>query len=151
MLIYLSDISPWIWVGVLIVCCIIEAFTLGLTTIWAAIAAVPLIFISRTGLPFQWQFLIFVVLTLLLVVFTRPFAVKKLKIGEEKTNVDSMVGEEVLVTKTISNFTKGEARAKNGVIWSAASETQDVEIPEGTVCTITAVKGNTIFINKKGE
>ena len=148
MLVYLSDISPWIWVGVLVVSCVIEAFTLGLTTIWSAIAAIPLIFIARTGMPFQWQFLIFVILTLVLIIFTRPFAVKKLKIGKEKTNVDSMIGEEVIITKTVSKFTKGEAKAKNGVIWAAASENQENEIPKGTVCKITAVKGNTIFVTQ---
>lgn len=140
-----SMILPWLWLGVLIVCCIIEALTMGLTTIWAAIASFPMIFIARTGLPFKWQLLIFVIITLVLVVFTRPFVVKKLKIGRDKTNVNTMVGEEVLITKTITKFEKGEAKAKNGVIWSAKSQ-DDSEILKGSIAKVVLVEGNTLTV-----
>lgn len=118
---------------------------MGLTTIWAGIAAIPLIFIARTGLPFKWQLLIFALITILLIVFTRPFAIKKLRIGKDKTNVNTMIGEEVLITKSITKFQKGQAKAKNGVVWTAQSEDES-EIPEGSTCIITAVEGNTISV-----
>ena len=73
---------PWVWVGLLVLLIVIEACTFGLTTIWAAAACIPMVFLSRTGLALQWQFLIFIFLTAVLVFFTRPFAVKYLKIGE---------------------------------------------------------------------
>ncbi len=139
---------PWFWLGVLIACILIEAFTMALTTVWGGIAAIPLIFIARTGLPFKWQLLIFAVITVALIVFTRPFAVKKLGIGKNKTNVNTLVGEEVQVTKSITQFQHGEAKAKNGVIWSATSEDSS-EITKGTICTIAAVEGNTLILKKK--
>ena len=121
-----------------------------LTTIWGAISSIPMIFIAKTTLPVQWQILIFAVLTVVLILFTRPFAIKKLKNGKEKTNVNTMVGEEVLVTKTIKQFEKGEVKAKNGVIWSAVSKNnEDIEIDK--VCIITSVKGNTLIVSEKGE
>lgn len=141
-----AQIGPWIWLGVLILCCIAEALTLGLTTIWGAIAALPLIFIARTGLPFRWQLLIFAVITLVLVVFTRPFVVKKLKLGDTKTNVNTMVGEEVLITKTITKFEKGEAKAKNGVIWSVKT-TDGSEIKKGETAKVISVEGNTLSVS----
>ncbi|MCR4735367.1 MAG: NfeD family protein [Treponema sp.] len=147
---FLANISPWLWLGVLIVCVIIEAFTMGLTTIWAAIAALPLIFIARTGLAFKWQLLIFAIITIILIVFTRPFAVKKLKIGKDKTNVNTMIGEEVIITQSITKFQKGQAKAKNGVIWTAKSD-EDQDIPEGSVCLISAVEGNTISVKLNSE
>lgn len=119
-----------------------------MTTIWAAIASLPLIFISRTGLPFKWQLLIFVLLTLILLIFTRPFAVKKLKLGKNKTNVNNMEGQEVFVTKAISKFQKGEAKAKNGVIWTVSSA-DGLDIPENTICIVTEVQGNTLEIKQK--
>ena len=144
---FFINFSSWIWLGILIVCIVIEAFTMGLTTIWAGIAAIPLIFIARTGLPFKWQLLIFALITILLIVFTRPFAIKKLRIGKDKTNVNTMIGEEVLITKSITKFQKGQAKAKNGVVWTAKSEDES-EIPEGSTCIITAVEGNTISVKK---
>ena len=144
-MISLTNIMPWIWLGILILSCIVEAITFSLTSIWAAIAALPLIFISKTPLDIKWQLLIFVVLTTVLVIFTRPFAVKKLKIGKNKTNVDSIIGQEVLVTKSIKKFDKGLVKAKNGVIWTAKSK-DDSEIEKGSNAKVISVEGNTLTI-----
>lgn len=144
-MIIFSNLLPWLWLGVLVICCVIEALTMGLTTIWGAIAAFPLIFIARTSLPLKWQLLIFAVLVLVLVLFTRPFVVKKLKIGKDKTNVNTMVGEEVLITKTITKFEKGEAKAKNGVIWSVTTADGN-EVKEGSVAKVISVDGNTLTV-----
>lgn len=148
MLEFLSNLGSWFWFAILVVCIIIEAFTLSLTTIWSAIAAIPLIFIAKTNLDFKWQLLIFALLTVALIVFTRPFAIKKLKIGKSKTNINTMIGQEVLVTKGISKFQKGEVKASNAVIWSAKSE-NDEDIPKNTVCIVSAVEGNTLIIKQK--
>ena len=145
---FILPLLPWIWLTLLVIFVVIEAFTMSLTTIWPAIASLPLIFIAKTGLPFKWQLLIFVLLTLVLVIFTRPFAVKKLKIGKDKTNVNDMEGQEVLVTKAILQFQKGEAKSKNGVIWTVTSA-YGTEIPENTICIVTKVQGNTLEIKPK--
>lgn len=148
--VFLMNNLMWVWLAVLVVCVVIEAVTFALTTVWGAIAALIMIFVSRTGLPFKWQLLLFLVLTIALVLTTRPFAVKKLKLGKDKMNIDSMAGQEVLVTKKITKFEKGEVKAKNGVIWSAKSADENVEeISEGEVCVITSVDGNTLSVNKK--
>lgn len=142
---FFISILPWFWLGILIICCVTEAVTMALTTIWAGIAALPMIFIALTGLPFRWQLLIFVILTVLLIIFTRPFAIKKLKNGKEKTNVNTLCGEEVLITKKVTKFERGEAKAKNGVVWTTKSS-KDEEIAEGTICKIVEVQGNTIIV-----
>ena len=58
--------------------------------------------------------------------------------------------EEVLITKTIDNFEKGEAKAKNGVIWTAKSK-DNVTIKKGTVCSVVSIEGNTICVEKNNE
>jgi membrane protein implicated in regulation of membrane protease activity len=138
----------WIWVGIFVVLVVIEAATQGLTTIWGAASALIMVFISQTGMNIGWQILLFLVMTLGFVVTTRPFLIKKLKVGNNRTNVDTMIGEEVIVTKAISTFEKGEARSKNGVIWSVTS-TDGTDIGEGAVCTVQSVEGNTLRIAVK--
>ena len=83
-----------------------------------------------------------------MIVFTRPFAVKKLGLGKNKTNVDTIIGEEVQVTKAVTKFQKGEAKARNGVIWTSTAENGE-DIPKGTVCIIAGVEGNTLILRKK--
>lgn len=142
---FLNNFGAWIWLALLIVFVVIEAFTLALTTVWAAIAALPMIFIAKAGCPLKWQVLIFVVLTLALIVITRPLVMKKLKLGKNKTNVNTLVGQEVLIIKPITQFEKGEGKAKNGVVWTCQSENGE-EISAESVCQIKAVEGNTLTV-----
>lgn len=137
-----------IWVAVFAVSVIIEAATMGLVTVWGAISALIMAFIAQTGLAIGWQILIFLFITLLLLLTTRPIVVKKLKVGRNRTNVDTLLGEDVIVTKTVSRFEKGEAKSKNGVIW-AVTASDDSEIEEGAVCTVKEVQGNTLTVEKK--
>ncbi len=143
-------IMPWIWLGILVVLLIIEAATMGVTTIWGAISALIMVFVSRTGMGVLWQVLLFLVMTLVLLFTTRPLIIKKLKLGRTRTNVDSMLLQEVVVTKPISRFEKGEAKGKNGVIWTVTSK-KEADIPEGTVCTVRSVEGNTLIIERKED
>ena len=139
---------PWFWVGVMVFCLIFEAVTFTLTTVWAAISALLMIFLSRTELPLRWQFLIFLLVTILLMIFTRPFAVKKLMLGRVTTNVNSLDGQEVLVVRKITQFEKGEVKASNGVLWTAIGEGSE-EIARGAVCVVARVEGNTLVVKSK--
>lgn len=141
---FLPEAMPWIWVALLIICGIIEASTLSLTTIWAAIAAIPMIFISKTSLSLAWQLLIFVSLTLILLLATRPLAVKMIYSKKTK-DVNSLVGEEVTVIKTITGHEKGQVKTSNGVTWNAKSS-DGTEIAENSICKITDVQGNTLTV-----
>jgi len=136
----LADISPrWIWAGLIVLFTLIEVFTFNLTTIWFALAALVMVFFSFLPIPFEFQLLIFVAVSAVLFIFTRPLAVKKLKIGKEKTNVDSLIGKHVLVVKQITEFDRGEVKI-NGIIWSAKSE-NDSTLVEGTKCEVVRIEG----------
>lgn len=129
----------WIWVALVILFALIEAFTLGLTTIWFAIAALVMVFLSFLPIPLTAQILIFLGLAAALLFFTRPLAIKKFKMGKEKTNVDSLIGKHALVIKTMSEFEKGEVKM-NGQIWTAHAE-DNSEIKEGTKCEVVRIEG----------
>lgn len=139
---------PYVWLAVMVLCIVVEAATVALTSIWGALSALVMMFVSWTGMPVAYQVVLFLVMTILLIVFTRPFAVKKLHVGKEQTNAAAMIGSEVLVVRGVEPFQKGEARSKNGVIWSVASQNEQ-PIVRGAVCTVTAIKGNTLIITPK--
>lgn len=140
----IPNVMPWIWTGILVICIVIECFTFSLTTIWAALASVPLIFISRTSLSLQVQILIFAVITLLLIIGTRPLALKLLR-KEKNENINNLEGQKVIVTKKITATEKGEAKASNGVIWTAKSNNSS-EIEKDSVCRILKIEGNTLIV-----
>jgi membrane protein implicated in regulation of membrane protease activity len=126
-------------VGLAILFALIEVFTFGLTTVWFALAALVMVFLSFLPIHFSFQILIFLGISAALLFFTRPIAIKKLKVGKEKTNVDSLIGKYALVTKQIGEFEKGEVKL-NGQFWSARSE-DDSEIKEGIKCEVVRIEG----------
>ena len=129
----------WIWVALVILFALIEMCTLGLTTIWFALAALVMAFLSFLNIPLPAQILIFLAISAALFFGTRPLAIRKFKTGREKTNVDSLIGKHALVIKRIGEFEKGEAQIA-GQIWSARSE-DNSEIPEGTKCEVARIEG----------
>ena len=140
------DFMRWVWVGLVILFAIIEATTMGLTTIWFALAALVMVFLSFLDIDLAWQILIFLAIAAVLLIFTRPLAIKKLKAGREKTNVDSLIGRHALVIKKITEFDKGEIKI-HGVIWSALSEDSS-EINEGSKCEIVRIEGVQAIVKK---
>jgi membrane protein implicated in regulation of membrane protease activity len=129
----------WVWVALVIIFAVIEAFTFGLTTIWFAISAFVMVFLSFIIKPLPAQIIIFLLIAGVLLFFTRPIAIKKLKTGKVKTNVDSLVGMHALVTKKISEFDRGEVKL-NGQFWTSRSE-DDSTIDEGTKCEVVRIEG----------
>ncbi len=108
-----------------------------------------MIFISFTPLPFAWQLLVFFILSGVLLGFTRPLAVKKLKVGKEKTNSESLIGKKALVVKRISEFEKGEVTV-SGTVWTAQSADGSV-LEEKTECVIEKIAGVTLVVKPVQE
>ena len=134
----------WLWVSLVIIFALIEIFTFGLTTVWFAIAALVMVFLSFLKITLTVQALIFLVISAILLIFTRPIAIKKLKMGKVKTNVDSLIGKHALVIKAIGEFEKGEVKI-NGQIWSAHTE-DGLHIAEGTKCEVLRVEGVQLIV-----
>ena len=143
----LSLINPLFWLILAIVFIIIELSTAALITIWFALSAILLIFISFLEITFLNQVLIFLLIAIVLLLLTRPVLQKKLLKNKVNTNVDSLIGKTALVTKTITQFEKGEIKI-NGLNWSAKAE-NDGQIAENTECTIVCIEGVTAIVRKK--
>lgn len=120
-----------IWSVIFMVCIIIEIITLGLTTIWfaggALVSAISVFF----GTSLIIQILIFAVISLVLLFTTRPVALKHFKLSDmEKTNVESLVGKQVIVSETIDNL-KATGQVKvNGLEWTARAADETDIIPQ---------------------
>lgn len=139
----LQNIS-WFWLALVVIFTLIEIFTMGLTTLWFALGAAIMIFLGRLPIPFAVQILIFLIISIILLLLTRPILIKKMKTGTEKTNTDSLIGKKALVVKSISEFEKGEIKI-NGIVWSAKTE-DGSSIPENSQCEIVKIEGVTAIV-----
>ena len=77
-----------VWLVILVVCIAVEACTMGLATIWFAGGALVAAIIAYFGGNIWLQLMAFLIVSLLLVIFTRPVAVKYFNKDRAKTNVE---------------------------------------------------------------
>lgn len=140
----LADNLPWVWVAVTIICVVIESLTLSLTTIWFGISGFVMVFLAFTPLPFPVQLFIFVLLAMILLIFTRPIVKKKLNQKTIATNYERVIGQIAVVTKKITALEKGSIKI-NGMEWTAAVK-EDITLEEGSKCIVDEIAGVTAYV-----
>ena len=138
----------FVWLVIAVVLGISEAATVALVSIWFAIGAVAAMVPAYFNAPFWVQILVFILVSALCFVFTRPFFKKIIRVNKQPTNVDRLVGQEGVATDDIENI---ECRGKvfiSGLTWSARSETGEL-IPQGAVVTVKKIEGATLVVKRK--
>ena len=141
--------EPIIWLGILAVLLVIEGLTTALTTIWFAGGALAAAIAAGAGLGIVSQLLLFFCVSLVLLIFTRPAAMKLMNKNTEKTNVDSLLGKTAVVIQEINNLAQtGQVRI-NDIEWMARTSDDSAIIPVGTVVVIRAVRGVKLIVEPK--
>lgn len=140
--------ESYYWLILMAVMIAIEIITLGLSTIWFAIGALVAYIVALFGADVAVQVVVFLVVSLAALFFTRPVAVRFFNNKDrEKTNVDSVIGSVAKVVEKIDNFnSKGRVKL-NGMEWMARSvDGSEIEIGESVV--IKEVSGVKLMCEK---
>lgn len=137
------------WLIALVVFLVIEAATLGLATIWFAGGALVALIAAMCGAGLGIQVASFLVVSLVLLIFTRPFAVRFLSKDTLKTNVDRVIGMEGVVTEEISNLAGTGKVSLGGNIWTARTENEGGTIPVDAVVAVLRVEGVKLIVKVK--
>ena len=135
-----------LWLVVLIVSIGVEVATLGLTSIWFAGGAVVAVIVAAFQGPVWLQILLFFAVSLLLLFFTRPIAVRYFNRDRVRTNVESMIGRQAIVTSEIDNLQGIGQVTVGGQEWSARTEADGMNLQPGTVVDIVAVNGVKLIV-----
>ena len=125
--------SGMVWLVILIILVLIEFVTMGLTTIWFAGGALVAFIASLLGAEIPLQIILFIVVSLLLLVGTRPLVVRVFNKERVKTNVDSLIGTCGIVLEDIDNLKATGRVLVNGLEWSARSADQELIAKEKKV------------------
>ena len=133
------------WLIIALIMLIVEALTAGLTTIWFAGGAFAALVCALLDLPTAVQIVIFFIVSICLLVFTRKIFVEKLKTGSQKTNVDALIGERAIVEAAIPAYGVGQVKI-GSLVWSAVCEKPDMEIEAGKLVKIHAIEGVKVIV-----
>lgn len=140
-----------LWLALFILLLIIEIVTMGLTTIWFAGGALAAFIAGLLGCGLAVQIILFLVVSILLFVFTRPVAVKYFNKDRQKTNADRLVGQEALVTEAIDTLQAQGTVVVNGQEWSAKTNETDGKIAKGSVVVIDEIQGVKLVVREKED
>ena len=143
--------QAYYWLILFAILLAVEIFTLGLTTIWFAGGALAAAVAALLGGNLVTQVILFLVVSLLLLVFTRPLAVKYMNRGLEKTNVNDLPGRTAVVTEEIDNLAQTGRLRINDIEWTARAEKDNVVIPAGAIVEITEVRGVKVIVKEMKE
>ena len=139
------------WLVVLVVLVIIELLTMGLTTVWFAGGALIATIAALFHAPLALQVIIFLIVSALLLFFTRPLAVKYFNKDRVRTNAESLVGHQAIVISEIDNLQGIGQVNVGGMEWSARTRMDGVKLPVGTVTTVLGINGVKLIVEERKE
>ena len=139
------------WMAAFVILIGIEAATMALTTIWFAGGAVAAFLAAVLGASVQVQLVVFLIVSFILLLFTRPLAMRFVNRETVKTNVDGLIGRRAKVITKIDNNEPSGATVVDGQEWTARSMDDAVTIPVGTHVVIKEVRGVKLIVEPVSE
>lgn len=129
-----------VWLSLAILFGIIEAATLGLTSIWFAVGSLAAMICAMLHGPIWLQVAVFVVVSGVTVILTRNLARSFFNKDRKATNADRIIGGEALVLEAIDNLHASGLVRAGGNVWTARSS-DDRPIPKDTTVKVVAIEG----------
>ena len=137
---------PYVWLVVIVVMSLMEALTAQMVSIWFVVGGVASLVVSLFTDSILIQMLVFIFITAITLLLTRPLVKKVMTFKKEDTNVGRYIGKTGIVTVDINNeIGLGQVNV-GGNIWTARSSDESI-IPSGSNVTIERVEGVKLIVS----
>lgn len=135
------------WAALAIILIGSEIATVQLISVWFGAGSLVAFISSFFAIDFYVQVIIFITVSVVLLLATRPFVKKYLNSGgHTKTNADSLIGKECVVKEEVNSLLGTGRVYVEGLAWSAKSTSPDIILKENETCVITDIQGVTLII-----
>lgn len=138
--------AAMIWLGLTVLFLAAEASTVSLVSVWFAAGALCATVIGLLHGPVWLQVTVFVGVSAVLLAALRPLARRYLTPKLTKTNVDSIIGTQGLVTEDIDNVS-ARGQVKLGSMFWTARSSSGTPIPAGTLVKADRIEGVKVFVS----
>ncbi len=138
------------WLVLAVVLGIIEASTANLITVWFALSALVAAILAAFGVGGAALPVLFVVLSAVLVIATRPLTKRILAKKTVATNADRIISAKGTVVERIDSLENSGQVKVMGQIWSAKTANGETLEP-GTVVFVKALEGVRVVVEKAEE
>ena len=138
------------WLIAMVLFGVLEAVTVGLTSIWFAVGALAALIAASLGAFALVQVIVFLVVSFVTLLLVRPLAQRYINDRKEPTNADRVIGREAVVTQAIDNL-KGEGQVNvSGAVWTARSQ-EEAPIPAGARVRVLRIEGVKVIVSPVPE
>ena len=138
------------WVVAFLIFAIAEAVTVRLTAIWFAVGSLAAFMSVLMEIPFWMQLLLFLLVSLLFLLITRPFQKRFLAGSCQTASVSDMIGCTGTVTEQINNDEiKGRVRIGE-LDWLARSH-DGCLLDAGEQVVVRSVEGISVVVARKAK
>lgn len=135
------------WFIVFVILLAIELVTVNLVTIWFAVGAIAAMIISSYSESLVLQLGIFLIVSFVSLILTKPLLKKLKKFNIEPTNTDRVIGKVGEVIKKIDENQYGEVKIF-GNVWTATSD--DV-IDVGSRVRVLSIDGVKLIVEREDK
>lgn len=142
--------SPIVWLIVVIAMIVLEVSTYQLVTVWFALGAAVSLIASLFKVSGTAQIMIFVIVSLVSLIASRPLVKKIQSAPKEKTNADRVIGQIAKVIQPVSADNRGRIRV-DGLDWSAAVQNKEDSFEIGEEAQVVRIEGVTAYIQRKNS
>ena len=140
-----------VWLCLIVVLVLVEIGTAGLFTIWFAAGAVVAVIFAALDFPVLFQIFIFLLVSGVLLFFTRPLAAKLTGNRKTATNADRYIGKMAIITEPVNNLNQTGRATVLGQDWSVRTENDTDSLPAGTKVEVLAIQGAKLIVKKVQE
>lgn len=146
-----EEMAAIYWLIAFVVLLGIEAVSMALTTIWFAGGALAAFVLALFGVNVQVQLAVFVIVSFILLFFTRPLALKYVNRNTVKTNMESLIGKYARVTEEINNMEGKGAAVIGGQEWTARALEDGRIYQVGDLVEVKEITGVKLIVSKNQE
>lgn len=144
----LMSFVPIIWLVLVIGLIVLEAVTYQLVAIWLALGAAAALIASLFHVSGTIQIVIFIAVSAVSLIASRPLVKKMQSAPKTKTNADRVIGQTAQVLQPISFEQRGRV-AVDGLDWSAAVQNRGECFQPGDEVQIVRIEGVTVYVQKQ--
>lgn len=137
-----------ICIAVAIFFAVLESITVQLVGIWFCISAIVSAFVAHFTDSYTTTIVVFVIVSAIMLIFTRPIIKKKIIYNPEPTNADRIIGKTALVIQRIDSSVNSGQIKVDGQVWSARSSEV---IDEGETVRIKKIEGVKAIVQRIKE
>ncbi len=134
-----------LWLALMVLCLLVEAMTVNVVSLWFAGGALVAAVTAGLSGAIWLQVLLFVLVSTVLLASLRPLVRHCITPKITKTNLDSVIGSQGLVTVTIDNLAT-QGRVKLGAMEWTARSTSGEEIEAGTIIQVDRIEGVKVYV-----